>query len=156
MKNRNSKHIENILDAISENFDLSVNEENIVESFLILLKDGEIKKLKQVEHLLIEEFDELLETIPNNTLRRYCESELDMADSQVESGLEDALDDLDYKWSSKIDFEKTISICEDEGYEVLEKETTSIVEDMQMEEMKELFLNLSCAEKEELINKLRK
>lgn len=153
MKARNNKHIENILDAILENFDLSVNEEDIIESFLILLKDGDIKKLKQVEHLLNEEFDELLETIPDDIVEDYCERELGMVTHKY---MNDVLNE-DYDFSlENLDVYEHCQLLESKGYEVIKKETTSIVEDMQMEEMKELFLNLSCAEKEDLLNKLRK
>lgn len=153
MKSRTNRHIENILDVVSENFDLSIVEEEVLDSILILLKDGDIKKLKQVEHLLNEEFDELLETIPDSVIGRYCERELDMVTRKYMNEVLDA----DYK----IDLENMTSyelseIAENNGYELVKKETTSIVEDMQMEEMKELFLNLSCAEKEELINKLKR
>ncbi len=152
MKSRNNKHIENILDAVSENFDLSIVEEEVLDSFLNVLKDGDIKKLKQVEHLLNEEFDNLLETIPDDIVKDYCERELDMVTRKYMNEVLDA----DYK----IDLENMTSyelfkIAENNGYELVKKEKTSIVEDVQMEEMKELFLNLSCAEKEEIINKLR-
>lgn len=69
--------------------------------------------------------------------------------------MNDVLDE-DYNLSlENLNLYELCQLAEDRGYEILEKEKTSVVEDMQMREMKELFLTLSCAEKEELLNKLR-
>lgn len=59
MKNRNNRHIENTIDEIAYHWNLSINEEEILNSFLNMLKDGDVNKLKQVEYLLNGEYKEL-------------------------------------------------------------------------------------------------
>ena len=153
MKNRKDKDIENILDEFAYYWNLSIKEEDALDSFLNVLKDGNVLKLTQVDHLFNGEYDELLETIPDNVAKRYCENRLGMVTHEY---MNDVLDE-DYNLSlENLNLYELCQLAEDRGYEILEKEKTSVVEDMQMREMKELFLTLSCAEKEELLNKLRK
>lgn len=153
MKNRNNKHIENTMDEIAYHWNLSINEEEILDSFLILLKDGDVNKLKQIEYLLNGEYEELLKIIPDNVLIRHCENRLGMVTKEY---MNEVLNE-DYDFSlGNIHLSEICQVAENKGYKVLKKENNSIVEDMQIEEIKELFLSLSWAEKEELLNKLRK
>lgn len=152
MKNRKDKDIENILDEIAYHWNLSIKEEDALDSFLNVLKDGNVLKLTQIEHLLNDEYDELLETIIDSA-KRYCEDRLGMVTQKY---MNDVLNE-DYNLSlENLHLYELCQLAEDRGYEIIEKENTSVVEDMQTREMKELFLYLSCAEKEELLNKLRK
>jgi len=59
MKNRKDKDIENILDEFAYYWNLSIKEEDALDSFLNVLKDGDVNKLKQVEYLLNGKYEEL-------------------------------------------------------------------------------------------------
>lgn len=78
--------------------------------------------------------------------------------SDDESGLVDALDDLKYDFSEKLDLDEHIEIVEDHGYNVTElrvKHQADIVTQSDLEEMTELFLNLSQQKRSDVINNLK-
>ena len=63
MELRNNKQVTDIIDHIKDVWQLSLNEEDLLESVLILFSAQKTEKLKQIEYLLNEEDSDLLETL---------------------------------------------------------------------------------------------
>lgn len=78
MKNRTNKDVEEIMDFILDRFDLSVPEEDLVDSFLEILRERNVEKQKQLSHLLYEETEELLELLNGYEIQRFAERHFDM------------------------------------------------------------------------------
>lgn len=156
MENRKTSQATAILDYVLEMWDLNANEEDILDSFLILLAKNDVKKLKQVQLLLEDETEELLETLNEREDIRFAENELDLISSQDEDNLVDALDDLNFKWIDKVDEDDMINYLEDSGYSVeAYGGNLDIITDSQLEEMKDLFLSFSAEKRQEIINSLK-
>jgi len=120
---------------------------------LFLFSAQKTEKLKQVKYLLSDEIDSLLRTLNDREIIEYCSEELGMIPKDREDDLLDALDDLDYNWSDKVELCEHKEILEDHGYTVEENgfETNNVVDELQFEEWKELFIKLSVQERENIL-----
>ena len=80
--------------------------------------------------------------------------------SDDESDLVDALKDLNFRWIDKVSDEDMIKSLEDDGWNVTmddfyPRHQADIVTQSDLEEMTELFLNLSQQKRSEIINNLK-
>lgn len=157
MINRKQIELDRFKKEINKVWSLSVIEDKVLTSFFNLFLAGENKKIKQIEHLLDDEVYELLESLNERLIINFAVDDLDLIEKEDESGLEDALDDLDFKWISKVNCNDMVKYLKIEGYSVEEesKEVYNIVTNMQLEEMTELFLSADNNKREEVINKLK-
>jgi len=158
MVNRKQIELDKFKEDISKTWQLSVVENSTLESFLELFLAGENTEIKKVEHLLNDETEELLELLNDREVINYVTENWDFIASDDESGLVDALDDLKYDFSEKLDLDEHIEIVEDHGYNVTElrvKHQADIVTQSDLEEMTELFLNLSQQKRSDVINNLK-
>ena len=90
----------------------------------------------------------------------YVTENWDFISPEDESDLVDALDNLNFDWSSKITDADMIKSLEEDGWSVkydykYPKHQGDIVTQSDLEEMTELFLNLSQQKRSEIINNLK-
>ena len=157
MTNRKKIELDIFKKEINKLWKLSLRENEILDSVLNLFLTGENNKIKQIEHLLNDETEELLTTLKDREVINYVTDNWEFIAPDDESGLEDALDDLNFNWIDKVDYDEMIDYLEENGYSVDEdsKEVYNIVTNMQLEEMTELFLSADNSKREEIINKLK-
>jgi hypothetical protein len=146
MKNRTNKDVEDIIDFILDKFDLSVPEEDLVDSFLEVLRERDIKKQEQLTYLLDDETECLLQTIKEKDIKDFAEKYLDMVD---EDDIEDCKKLKDYNDEDLLDE------VESRGLNWQDYDSDmDIVTKSQLEEMTEKFLNLSTQERDNLIKSM--
>ena len=157
MVNRKQIELDRFKEEIDRVWSLSLIEKGVLESFLELFLSGENTEIKKVEHLLNDETEELLELLNDREVINYVTENWNFIASDDESGLEDALDNLNFDWIEKCDFDKMVQYVEENGYSVEENVfgNMDIVTQSQLQELQELFLNLSTQEREKLLNKIR-
>ena len=154
---RKQIQLDRFKEEINRFWSLSVIEDEVLNSFLNLFLAGENNKIEQIEHLLNDEIEELLSTLIDREVINYVTDNWEFIAPDDESGLEDALDELNFNWIDKVDCDDMINYLEENGYSVDEdsKEVYNIVTNMQLEEMTELFLLADNNKREEIINKLK-
>lgn len=157
MENRKPKDTEDILEFVKSKWKLSIQEFDVLEPFLELFLAGKNTEIKKVEHLLNDETEELLELLNDREVINYVTKNWNFIASDDESDLVDALDDLNFDWIEKCDFDKMVQYIEENGYSVEEEVfgNMDIVTQSDLEEMTELFLNLSPQKRSEIINNLK-
>ena len=160
MESRKPKDTEDILEFVKSKWKLSIQEFDVLESVLDIFQAGKNTEVKKVEHLLNDETEELLELLNDREVINYVTENWNFIASDDESGLEDALEDLKFNWSSKITDADMIKSLEEDGWSVkydykYPKHQGDIVTQSDLEEMTELFLNLSQQKRSEIINNLK-
>lgn len=143
MINREQKQLEKFKTLITKEWKLSIQEEDFLDTILNLLSAQNSKKTSDVlESYLSEEWEEVLEAIPNYHIENYASDYLDM----IESGdCEDkSLEDYDDE-EIKEEYLDRFNIVH----------AGDIVSDMNLEEMSELFLSFSPQKQNEVINLLK-
>jgi hypothetical protein len=154
MELRNNKQVTDIIDHIKDVWQLSLNEEHLLDSLLILFSAQKTEKLKQIEYLLNEEDSELLETLHQRDIEDYACRQFDMISKNDRYDLVGALKDLNYDFLEEVTDTEMIEALEEDGWHVsLDNGYTNsnIVEESQFEEWKELFSNLSVQERENIL-----
>ena len=149
MEQRTNKQVTDIIDYIKDNYwNLSIVEEDVLDSFLILFSAQNIKEIKKVEHLLNDETEELLASLSESAIIRYAERNFDMVAECDEC---DECKDLeDY------DDEDLLNEVESRDLNWQDYDSnTDIVTQSDLEEMTDLFLNLSPQKRSEIINNLK-
>lgn len=157
MENRKNTELEHIIKYVKDYWQLSVNEDDTLESFLTVLLDRDEERLKQVSYLLNDEIDSLLGKLNDREVIEYCSEELGMVSNDDEDNLIGALDDLNYNWIDKVDEEEMISALEDCGYTIDSDNylPQNIVEESQFSDWTELFNQLTIQQRELHINQIR-
>ena len=158
MEIRNNKQVTDIIDYVLDTWDLTVNEEELLDSVLLTFSAQNIEKQKQLTHLINDETEELLEMLNDRIVLDYAIDLGGFIASDDESGLVDALDDLKYDFSEKLDLDEHIEIVEDHGYNVTElrvKHQADIVTQSQLEELTDLFLSADLNKRQEIINSFK-
>ena len=159
MENRTDNQVEDILDFIKCKWQLSIEEDDVLESILYLFSARKNNEIKQIEYLINDETEELFKTLNDREVIDYVTENWKFVASDDESGLEDALDDLNFKWIDKVTNTEMIKSLEDDGWTVeydykYPKHQADIVTQSQLEEMTEKFLNLSVQERDNLIKSM--
>lgn len=143
MINRKQKELQKFKELINKEWKLSIAEENFLDTILNLILTQDSKKASEfLESYLSEEWEEVLEMIPNYYVENYASYNLDMIESSdcEEKSLED-YDDEEIK-------EEYL-----DRFDIVH--ASDIVSDMNLEEMRELFLSFSPQKQNEVINTLR-
>ena len=96
MINRKQIELDRFKEEIDRVWSLSLNEKEVLDSFLELFLAGKNTEIKKVEHLLNDETEELLELLNDREVLDYAIDLGGFIASDDESGLVDALDDLKY------------------------------------------------------------
>ena len=160
MINRKQVELDRFKEEIDRVWKLSIVEQDVLCSFLNLFLAGKNTEIKKVEYLLENEIEDLLNTLNERDLIRYAERNLDMIDAGNKDGLEEALDDLNFRWVNKVSDKDMIKSLENDGWSVefdynYPRHQADIVTQSDLEEMTELFLNLSQQKRSEMINNLK-
>ena len=158
MTNRKQIQLDRFKEEINRVWSLSIIENEVIDSILNLFLTGENNKIKQIEHLLNDETEQLLTTLIDRDVINYVTDNWEFITPDDKSGLEDALDDLYFDWISKVDCDDMADYLEKRGYSVEEESNDKeydIITTMQLEEMTELFLSADNSKREEIINKLK-
>lgn len=155
---RTENHTLEILDFIKSKWQLSVNEEDLLDSLLVLFSAQKTEKLKQVEYLLNEEDSDLLETLHQRDIEEYACWQFDMISKNDIYDLVGALKDLNFDFLEEVTDTEMIEALEEDGWYVsLDNGYTNsnIVEESQFSEWTELFNQLTIQQRELYINQIR-
>ena len=160
MTNRKQIELDRFKEEIDRVWKLSIVEQDVLCSFLNLFLAGKNTEIKKVEHLLNDETEELLEMLNDRIVLDYAIDLGGFIASDDEDGLEEALDDLKFNWVGKVTDTDMIKSLENDGWNVTmddfyPRHQDDIVTQSDLEEMTELFLNLSQQKRSEMINNLK-
>lgn len=146
MINREQKQLEKFKTLITKEWKLSLGEEDFLDTILNLLLTQNSKKTSDfLESYLSEEWEEVLEVIPNYYIQDYSEDILNMIDEgDCDCDEEKTLEDFDNDEIKEEYFDR---------FDIVR--AGDIVSDMNFEEMSELFLSFSPQKQNEVINTLR-
>ena len=143
MVNRREKQLQKFKELINRDWQLSLDEDEFLDSVLNLLLSRETKKAAEIINLFYsEEWESLLDMIPDYYISNYTSFNLNMieeGDCEVKS-LEDFDDDeIKEEYFDRFDI----------------VHSGDIVTDMNLEEMSELFLSFSPQKQQDIINFLK-
>ena len=143
MVNRREKQLQEFKELINRDWQLSLDEDEFLDSVLNLLLSRETKKAAEIVNLFYsEEWESLLDMIPDYYISNYTSFNLNMieeGDCEVKS-LEDFDDDeIKEEYFDRFDI----------------VHSGDIVTDMNLEEMSELFLSFSPQKQQDIINFLK-
>ena len=160
MINRKQVELDRFKEEIDRVWKLSIVEQDVLCSFLNLFLAGKNTEIKKVEHLINDETEELLKLLNDREVLDYAIDLGGFIASDDESGLVDALDDLNFEWIEKVTDTDMIKSLEDDGWnvtmdDIYPRHQADIVTQSDLEEMTELFLNLSQQKRNEMINNLK-
>lgn len=147
MVNRKQIELYRFKEEIDRVWSLSLNEMETLDSFLTLFLAGKNTEIKKVEHLLNDETEDLLGFLDSYDIQRYCERNFDMVAECDECEECKSLDDYDD--------DDLLDECDSRGLKWEDYERIDIVTQSDLEEMTELFLNLSAQKRSEIINNLK-
>ena len=143
MINRKEKELQKFKELINKEWKLSIAEEDFLDTILNLILTQDSKKASEfLESYLSEEWEEVLEMIPDYHVENYASYNLDMIESRdcEEKSLEDYEDG-----EIREEYFDRFNIAH----------TSNIVSDLNFEEMSELFLSFSPQKQQDIINTLR-
>lgn len=149
-----------VIEHLIKTWNISVYERDVFLPILELFRNKELSKiddLSSIYNAVVEnDFEDLLEYIPDKEIESYAEDELNMIQGKNKQDLVDALEDLDYKFIGNVDVEDMIDSLEKDGYTVEYKygSDINIVLTLQLKEMTEKFLKLSIQERDNLIKNM--
>ena len=143
MVNRREKQLQEFKELINRDWQLSLDEDEFLDSVFSLLLSRETKKAAEIINLFYsEEWESLLDMIPDYYISNYASFNLNMiekGDCEVKS-LEDFDDDeIKEEYFDRFDI----------------VHSGDIVTDMNLEEMSELFLSFSPQKQQNIINFLK-
>lgn len=135
MENRNYKiDGEDIRDTVTKAWNLSITENDALCSFIEVLKAGDLGKLKLVTSTLEEDWDYVLDKIPDSEIERY-------ADMEGSTTIDDSEDS------------ELLEEIELRGLGLIEK--TNLKDDMDREELLELFFSKPWVERDKILKQLK-
>ena len=143
MVNRKEKQLQEFKELINRDWQLSLDEDEFLDSVLNLLLSRETKKASEIVNFFYsEEWENLLELIPDYYISNYASFNLNMieeGDCEVKS-----LEDFDDDEIKEEYFDR---------FDIIH--SGDIVTDMNLEEMSELFLSFSPQKQQDIINFLK-
>ena len=144
MVNRREKQLQEFKELINRDWQLSLDEMEILDSVLNLLLSRETKKAAEIVNFFYaEQWEDLLELIPEYPIKNYAEFHYDMVEE----------DDIIEKKLCEFDDEELLEECDERGLSKIE--SADIVTEMNLSEMTDLFLSFSPQKQADTINLLR-
>ena len=145
MVNRKEKQLQEFKELINRDWQLSIDEDEILENILEIFRTRDLKKQEQLSYIPFDDVKELLETLDDYAIKSFAETYLNMieerdCDCDEEKTLED-FDDNEIKEEYFDRFDVAGSL--------------DIISDMHLEEMTELFLSFSPQKQQYIINLLK-
>ena len=146
MTNRKPKQLQEFKELINRDWQLSLDEDEFLDSVLNLLLSRETRKAAEIVNFFYaEQWEDLLELIPENPIKNYAEFHYDMIDEgDCDCDEEKTLEDFD-DWDIKEEYSERFGT----------KEALDIITEMNLSEMTDLFLSLSPQKQIETINLLK-
>lgn len=160
MEIRNNKQVTDIIDYVLDTWDLTVNEEELLDSVLLTFSVQNIEKQKQLTHLINDETEELLEMLNDRIVLDYAIDLGGFLASDDEDGLEEALDDLKFNWVGKVTDTDMIKSLEDDGWNVTmddfyPRHQADIVTQSDLEELTSNFLSADFQKRDLILKSSR-
>ena len=144
MVNRKEKQLQEFKELINRDWQLSLDEDEFLDSVLNLLLSRETKKAAEIVNFFYsEEWESLLELIPEYPIKNYAEFHYDMVEE----------DDIIEKKLCEFDDEELLEECDERGLSKIE--SADIVTEMNLSEMTDLFLSFSPQKQNDAINLLK-
>lgn len=148
MEIRNNKQVTDIIDYVLDRWDLTVNEEELLDSVLLTFSAQNIEKQKQLAHLLNDETEELLETLDNYSVQRYAINTFDLIDEDDCEECDDCVALEDY------DDDEILYECDRRDLSLHVGGRIDIITESQLEEMTDLFLSADFNKRNEILKQL--
>lgn len=145
MELRKEKHIKEFIEEVDRQWQLNLNEQEFLDSAFNLILQGDAVKVANIVNLYYEEnYEELLKLIPNMDVEYYAMRHLDLVedeDCEDEKTLEDFDDDeIIEEYFDRVDGKY---------------KNNSIITDLNVEEMNNLFLSFTPQKQLEIIELLK-
>lgn len=142
MTNRKDKQLQAFKELINKEWQLSIDEDEILENILEIFRTRDLKKQEQLSYIPFDDVKELLETLDDYDIKSFAETYLNMIEERdcEEKTLED-FDDNEIKEEYFDRFDVAGSL--------------DIISDMHLEEMTILFLSFSPQKQQDIINLLK-
>ena len=146
MVNRREKQLQEFKELINRDWQLSLDEDEFLDSVLNLLLSRETKKAAEIVNFFYsEEWESLLELIPEYPIKNYAEFHYDMIDEgDCDCDEEKTLEDFD-DWDIKEEYSERFGT----------KEALDIITEMHLKEMTDLFLSFSPQKQNDVIKLLQ-
>ena len=146
MTNRTNKKVEEFKELINRDWQLTLDEDEFLDSVLNLLLSRETKKAAEIVNFFYaEQWEDLLELIPENPIKNYAEFHYDMIDEgDCDCDEEKTLEDFD-DWDIKEEYSERFGT----------KEALDIITEMNLSEMTDLFLSFSPQKQLEIVKLLQ-
>ena len=146
MVNRREKQLQEFKELINRDWQLSLDEMEFLDSVLNLLLSRETKKAAEIVNFFYaEQWEDLLELIPENPIKNYAEFHYDMIDEgDCDCDEEKTLEDFD-DWDIKEEYSERFG----------KKEALDIITEMHLKEMTDLFLSFSPQKQLEIVKLLQ-
>lgn len=146
MVNRREKQLQEFKELINRDWQLSLDEDEFLDSVLNLLLSRETKKAAEIVNFFYaEQWEDLLELIPENPIKNYAEFHYDMIDEgDCDCDEEKTLEDFD-DWDIKEEYSERFGT----------KEALDIITEMHLKEMTDLFLSFSPQKQDDIIKLIR-
>ena len=146
MVNRREKQLQEFKELINRDWQLSLDEMEFLDSVLNLLLSRETRKAAEIVNFFYaEQWEDLLELIPENPIKNYTEFHYDMIDEgDCDCDEEKTLEDFD-DWDIKEEYSERFGT----------KEALDIVTEMNLSEMTDLFLSFSPQKQLEIVKLLQ-
>lgn len=144
MEQRKPKQVTDIIDYIKDNFwNLSIQEEAILDSFLILFSAQKTTEIKKIEHLLNDETEELLLLLNDSEIKDYAEDYLGMIDEDDAENCKDL---------NEYDDDDLLDECSRRNFnfEIDDVQDYDLVDDNLLYDIKEVFNNLNIFDRKRL------
>ena len=144
MVNRKEKQLQEFKELINRDWQLSLEEDEFLDSVLNLLLSRETKKAAEIVNFFYaEQWEDLLELIPENPIKNYAEFHYDMVED----------DDIIEKTIQEFDDSELLEECSFRGLSKIE--SADIVTEMNLSEMTDLFLSFSPQKQLEIVKLLQ-
>ena len=124
--NRKEQDVELILDSISDIWNLSATESEVLNLVLILFAENKTMEIRQLEYLLNDETEALLETLHPRCVERYAVEAFELMSASDESDLVDALENLNYDFMDAVDTDDMVEYLEHRGYYVSDEKEDNL------------------------------
>ena len=146
MVNRREKQLQEFKELINRDWQLSLDEDEFLDSVLNLLLSRETKKAAEIVNFFYaEQWEDLLELIPENPIKNYAEFHYDMIDEgDCDCDEEKTLEDFD-DWDIREEYSERFGT----------KEALDIITEMHLKEMTDLFLSFSPQKQDDIIKLIR-
>ena len=146
MTNRKPKQLQEFKELINRDWQLSLDEDEFLDSVLNLLLSRETKKAAEIVNFFYsEEWENLLELIPDRQIRYYAADNLEMIDEgDCDCDEEKTLEDFD-DWDIREEYSERFGT----------KEALDIITEMHLKEMTDLFLSFSPQKQDDIIKLIR-